>query len=270
MPSRPQLLARMQGSFDYERVAAELGIPPGLAYMIVTGLPADGSDVLTKEEREARVGLRDRSQELVNPPSPMPKHESIVEEWMKGRVAADGAMRAAGEARRATPPPIEAAGETEDVVSVIGWQHNQVKYLQEQLEAIPGVSKGGSEAKQQQRVSIVDMIRRQLSRHEAAEETTFWPAVRELIDGGGELADRALAQEQEGKDLLQKLSEVGGRDERFDELVEQLLDALRKHVAFEDLVLLRFAGQVAEETRAEIGSRFLDRAREQGTKGDAE
>ncbi len=47
-------MARLRGSYRYEEVAEEFGIPPGLAYMIVTGLPADGSDVLRPEELEGR------------------------------------------------------------------------------------------------------------------------------------------------------------------------------------------------------------------------
>ena len=37
------------------------------------------------------------------------------------------------------------------------------------------------------------------SQHEAIEEQFFWPAVREAVDNGDELADEAIAQEQEGK-----------------------------------------------------------------------
>lgn len=257
MPSRPQLLARLRGRYHYEEVAEEFGIHPGLAYMIVTGLPADGSDVLTSQELEGREGVLEGStQPLVNPPTDMPKHKSIVEDWMRGRAGADAAMRAAGEERTATPPPIEAEDETDDVVSVIGWQHNQVKYLQEQLETIPGIRKGGDEAKQQQRVSIVDMIRMRLSKHETAEEEHFWPAVREHLDDGDELADKALSQEQEGKNILQELMGVPGNDDHFDELVEELVAALRKHVAHEDAVLLQFKQLVPDEVRSELGRKF--------------
>lgn len=257
MPSRPQLLARLRGTYRYEDVAEEFGIAPGLAYMIVTGLPADGSDVLAPKEMEGRQGVIDGpTQPLVNPRTDMPEHKAVVAEWMRGRAAADTSMRQAAEERTATPPPIEAEHETDDVVSLIGWQHNQVKYLQEQLETIPGVRKGGDESKQQQRVSLVDMIRVRLSKHETAEEEHFWPAVRRHLDDGDELANRALGQEQEGKEILQALMGVPGGEDRFDELVEELVSALRKHVAHEDYVLLRFEQAVPADARAEIGRDF--------------
>lgn len=257
MPTRTQVLARVRRAHTYEEIGEEFHIPPGQAYMIATGMPADGSDVLTREQQRNREGLVEGStQHLVNPDTEIPEHQSVVERWMKARAAADEAMRAAGERRTATPPEIEGEDLTDDVVSYIGWQHNQVKWLQEQLEAIPGVRKGGSETHQQQRVSVLDMIRVRLSQHETAEEEYFWPAVRQHLDGGDELADQALTQEQEGKDLLQELMGIPGNDDRFDELVEKLVAALRKHVAFEDTVLLEFKEKVPDEVRNEIGQKF--------------
>ncbi len=193
MPTRTQLLSRIRRAHTYEEIAEEFEIPPGQAYMIATGVPADGSDVLTTGQQAGRQDLLEGStQQLVNPRTEMPEHRAAVEEWMRARVAADEAIRRAGEMRTATPPEIRGEGETDDVVSVTGWQHKQVKWLQEQLETIPGVKKGGDEYKQQQRVSILDMIRVRLSGHETAEEEYFWPAVREHLDHGDELAEQAL------------------------------------------------------------------------------
>ncbi|HMC39101.1 MAG TPA: hemerythrin domain-containing protein [Acidimicrobiales bacterium] len=166
-------------------------------------------------------------------------------------------MARAAAARTAEPPPIEGEDETTDLVSVIGWQHNQVRYLQEQLEAIPGVSKGGDRAKQQQRVSIVDMMRLRLAPHETAEAQHLWPTVRKYLPEGDALVDKALAQETEGTQLLMQLDAVPGGDPQFDELVEELSSALRKHVAHEDLVLLRVSEEVPVKVRDDLGKKFL-------------
>ena len=37
------------------------------------------------------------------------------------------------------------------------------------------------------------------SQHEAIDEQFCWPAVRDALDGGDELAEQALEQEQAGK-----------------------------------------------------------------------
>ena len=45
------------------------------------------------------------------------------------------------------------------------------------------------------------------SQHEAIEEQWLWPAVRNALDDGDELADHGTAQEQAGKVLLQRLED---------------------------------------------------------------
>jgi hemerythrin-like domain-containing protein len=177
----------------------------------------------------------------------------MVQAWIKRRAAADGPMQQAAAARTAEPPPVVGKGDTDDVVSVIGWAHNQVKYLQEQLETIPGVREGGRVEQQRQRASIVDMMRIRLSEHEAAEEQVLWPAIRKALPRGDEYADTALKQEAEGKDLLEQLDGLGGTEDDFDELVEKLVKALRRHVAFEDRVLLELSESMSEDDRAKLG-----------------
>jgi hypothetical protein len=252
MTDKQRVLSLVRAGKDYEEIARQLDVPPGLAYMVATGLPADGSDVLAPDELRREGLLEGSTQHLANPRSEIPKHKESVARWMAARAGADAAMQLAASARTADPPPIE--GESDDVVDVLGWDHNQVDYLDKQLKALPkGESAGDPD--HQRRVSIVDMIRVRLSQHETAEEEHFWPAVRKHLPDGDSLADQALRQEQEGKDLLQELSKVEEDLERFDELAEKLSKALAKHVAFEDLVLLRFEEAVDDATRRKIGTK---------------
>src|SRR5205823_4236562 len=69
MPTRDQLVAALRSGRSYEQAGEDFGIPPGQAYMIVTGLPADGSDVLGPEllERKKEFLLDGGSQHLANP-----------------------------------------------------------------------------------------------------------------------------------------------------------------------------------------------------------
>lgn len=64
--------------------ARELGIPPGRAFMIATGLPADGSEATSHELSEVRA-LPARPQRLVNPRSADPTPKPHVLEWVKRR-----------------------------------------------------------------------------------------------------------------------------------------------------------------------------------------
>lgn len=98
MPTRDQVLAvlREHGG-DYEAASLELGLWPGLAYLIATGMPADGSDGYSGEELRRPGVLPGTSQHLVSRHgTPLdPTTDPGVRRWVHGRVEADPAMRAA-------------------------------------------------------------------------------------------------------------------------------------------------------------------------------
>jgi hemerythrin-like domain-containing protein len=201
-----------------------------------------------------------------------PTTHQHVHDWLRKRAMADAPMQAAAQARDASQSESRDPEDT-DIASVLTGQHDQVTMLMKQLKTIPGVTKGGSEAQQSQRASIVDMITVELSRHEAAEQEHFWPWVRSVLDDGDGLAETAFGQEQQGKDLLAALGDTKASEERFDELAAELEKAARKHVAFEDRVLLRLREVTSPDDRATIGQRFLTaerrgRARADGPPGE--
>lgn len=260
MPTKDQVLAVLSrrsdadGTPDYALIADDLGIPAGRAFMIATGVPADGGDALAPEDLERPGLLPGSSQHLANPKAESPSHASTVRAWMKRRAAADGEMQRAAAGRDARPGEIVDPEET-DVITALGRDHNQVNALLEQLSAIPGANKGGSAADRSRRRSIADMVTVAMSRHEAVEERKLWPKVRSVLPDGDALADEALAQEQHGKDVLAALGEVGPDEERFDELVEQLVESARLHVAFEDKVFLALRLAMPEGDRARLGKK---------------
>ncbi len=259
MPTQRQVLDAIGVDCDYDAAAARLHIPPGQAYLIATGLPADGSDTSSPDETLRRPGaMRGSTQHLVyqRPRTSDPIQKSLVHEWIRGRAESDPQMVSAARSRGAEPGQTGDTDDT-DVCDVLTRQHDTVTALMQQLKAIPGVTKGGSEVHQSRRKSIVDMMTVELSRHETAEQEHLWPAVRDLLAGGGQILEQALEQEQEGKDSLVALGKTEPSQERFDELVEELEKRLRRHVAFEDKVLLAVRDSMAEEDRRAIGERIL-------------
>jgi hypothetical protein len=89
MTTPEQVRARLHGGRSYETAARELGIAPGLAYMLATGAPADFSDNLHPGERDGRTELAASSQRLVNPHEHNPQRNPGVIAWIRRRAAAE-------------------------------------------------------------------------------------------------------------------------------------------------------------------------------------
>ena len=256
MPTRDQVRRLLEQGHDYPEIARRLGVPPGQAYLIGTGIPADGGDTYTDAERQ-RPGVLPTAQHLLGLEAENPTTKETVLNWIKARVSADEQMKAAAQQRDAEPGDIVDPDDDHDALVVLTRDHNQVKALQEQLEALPSHSTGGSAAQVSQRKSIVDMITVKLSEHEAVEEQYFWPAVREAMPDGDRWADEAIEQEQQGKDTLTALGKLEPDTDEFDELVEQLVLLLRKHVAYEERLFLQLKSAMSDEARRELGAELL-------------
>jgi hemerythrin-like domain-containing protein len=99
------------------------------------------------------------------------------------------------------------------------------------------------------------------SQHEAIEEQFFWPAVRDALDDGDALADKAIEQEQEGKKLLQQLEDGKPGEAAYQEALQQFVQAGREHIAYEqDVVWPQFEAAVGREQLEKLGEK-LERAK---------
>jgi hypothetical protein len=258
MVTRESVLSLLREGRSYEEVGEALGVVPGLAYLVATGLPADGSDVVSYDE-SARAGvLPGSSQHLANPKTTVPQRDPAVDEWIRGRAAHDFALQIAAVQHGVEPPRVEGAEESDDVISVLGAEHGQVTFLVKELEAVPSAAKGGDLQDAARRVEIVELLTARAARHEDLEEQLFWPRVREWLPDGKDLADRARKQESEGAQLLRELRGTAATTPEFDDIVTRASKALRTHVAFEDGVFLAVREQVPLGDREETGRRFKD------------
>jgi hypothetical protein len=89
MATRAQVIELIEAGHSYETAAKELGIPPGLAFMIATGLPADGGEAPPPDEPDQKRALNGSSQQLVNPPPFNPTRKPEVIEWVEHRAACE-------------------------------------------------------------------------------------------------------------------------------------------------------------------------------------
>jgi hemerythrin-like domain-containing protein len=120
-----------------------------------------------------------------------------------------------------------------DVFEVLRADHADVKGMLTVLQESPGHDKA-SDAIQAARQDVADYLIMDSSRHEAAEEQYFWPAVRDRVTNGSELADKAISQEQRAKEILARLDKLNTRDAEFDRLLAEYIPAARQHIAFEE------------------------------------
>ena len=93
MPSRDQVGELLHAGHSYETAARELAIPAGQAFMIATGLPADGSDAPSPEELAAKGVTEASTQHLVNPRPFNPTGKDHVLPWVRERAKRELAKR---------------------------------------------------------------------------------------------------------------------------------------------------------------------------------
>jgi hemerythrin-like domain-containing protein len=125
-------------------------------------------------------------------------------------------------------------GTMPNVFEVLSQDHEQVKQMLTEFEAGPAATTGASERELTLRTKMAEQLIIDESRHEAAEEMYFWPAVRERIPGGGQFADTAISQEQEAKQVLARLDKLDAGNPEFEALLGEFIAAAREHIAFEE------------------------------------
>jgi hypothetical protein len=117
---------------------------------------------------------------------------------------------------------------------ILSKDHEEVKQMLTELEIGPTAASGADPDRLALRKKMVQQLVIEESKHEAAEEMYFWPMVRERLSDGGELANRALTQEQEGKEVLDQLDKLEAGSDEFEGLLAEFTSAGRAHIAFEE------------------------------------
>jgi len=137
-----------------------------------------------------------------------------------------------------------------DVFEVLSADHADVKGMLTVLQETAGHDQASDEV-QAARQDVADYLVMDSSRHEAAEEQYFWPVVRERMSDGGDLADKAISQEQRAKEILARLDKLDSRDEEFDRLLAEYIPAARQHIAFEETRVWPSLRQALSEAEAQ-------------------
>ncbi|WP_346282343.1 hemerythrin domain-containing protein [Pseudonocardia sp.] len=118
-----------------------------------------------------------------------------------------------------------------DAMSFLREDHEKVLAMLDELERGPGERTPESLAAHKRLVTELVIAE---SEHEAVEEEYFWPSVQHWLEEGRDLAAPALEQEQEAKQVLQRLEELEPDDAEFETLVSRIVADGRAHIVYEE------------------------------------
>ena len=147
------------------------------------------------------------------------------------------------------------------VFDVLGQDHQEVKRMLSELEKGPTAATGASDNHLALRKKMVEELIIEESKHEALEEMYFWPAVRDRLPDGDRLADTATGQEQEGKEVLDRLDKLNADQPEFEELVLTFINAGREHIAYEETEVWPLLRGSSPRTRRSASATRSPRAR---------
>ncbi|MBT2365615.1 hemerythrin domain-containing protein [Streptomyces sp. ISL-10] len=117
----------------------------------------------------------------------------------------------------------------QDVVAELVSDHREVEELFTKIEELPS---GDSRRKR-----YADRVTMELVRHSVAEEAYLYPAVRKHVPGGGDLADRELADHAAAERIMKDLEGCQADDSAFDMQIAKLMSEIRTHVTDEETKL---------------------------------
>ncbi len=144
-----------------------------------------------------------------------------------------------------------------NVFDVLGRDHQEVKQMLAELETGPTAASDAGETGLTLRKRMVEQLVIEESKHEAVEEMYFWPAVKDHLADGEQLAQPALDQEQEGKEVLDRLDKLNPDEPEFEQLVASFITAGREHISYEETqVWPALRTQLSEEEANELGDKI--------------
>ena len=146
----------------------------------------------------------------------------------------------------------------EDVFEVLATDHEEIRQVLAELEKGPTAATGACEDQLMLRKMMTEELIIEEAKHDETERTYLWSAVRDLVPGGGQLADRAICQQLEIGELLAELDALDAGDPGFEELLTAFTRAARAHFDFEEgQVWPRLRAVLTMKAATEMGRKIL-------------
>ena len=146
----------------------------------------------------------------------------------------------------------------EDVFEVLATDHEEIRQVLVELEKGPTAATGACEDQLMLRKMMTEELTVEEAKHVQTERTYLWPAVREHVPAGGQLADRAICQQLEIGELLAELDALDAGDPEFEELLTAFTGAALDHFDFEERhVWPRLRAVLTMKAANELGRKIL-------------
>lgn len=111
---------------------------------------------------------------------------------------------------------------------------------------------------ERQRGDLVAHIIAELARHDVAEEQYMYPAAREVLADGDEIAKHEIAEHGEAERVMKRLEGLTPADADFARLTRELIDDIRHHISDEERDLLpRLQDHCSPEQLQALGNQVL-------------
>ena len=124
-----------------------------------------------------------------------------------------------------------------NVFDILRADHREVEQMLAALEGNPAQASRATPMRPEARKQLAEKLIIESSKHEAAEEEYFWPVVRDRLPDGDQLADHAIAQETDAKQVLARLEKLSAGQAEFSELLSKYIPAAREHIGYEEGVV---------------------------------
>ncbi len=149
----------------------------------------------------------------------------------------------------------EDAGETMGAIELLEADHDEVKELFEQYEALLE-----DEAPVGDREELAQQICTMLTVHAAIEEEILYPAAREVIESQ-RLVEEALVEHNAARQLVTEIEQMSASDAQFDAKVCVLGEYVRHHIEEEEHELLPQLADAGLDLD-ELGEQLAERKQE--------
>ena len=106
------------------------------------------------------------------------------------------------------------------------------------------------------RRALADDVTIELVRHSVAEEMFLYPATREHVPDGEEIADKEISEHVQVEKTLKQLERADAGSEEFSRLLTELMTDVREHVAHEENTLFpALADHAGRDELLELGQK---------------